>query len=652
MARIKGSLLLRQFVLRLVLYRLFIPLLCLGWIALIGAAYMEFKEINVEQMQIAKSISTMVEHYIDQGSSVLNAVAMAGQEAGPQNVAFFMKSTIQSNCYFDTLYYLDAENKIRFMTPNNTRYEGMDLSNLPVIQMAESNKNYSISRPFISLRTGEPTVYLVSPLSSEGYILGELNLGLLQNEIANISSNKDFIFILDQMGKLLAHPDPQLVKQQNNFSNLRIFENSRVSDTSMLYNYDGKKVLASAAHIGDTGWVVVDQIPLTVLLQSYGWCLFLILTLSFLIWFTVVVNLRKQFQKYIISPLEQLSQETNAITEGNFNHIFSLSTVPGMFIEIKNLAEDFTYMSNSLKLREAAMIELNEKLEEEIKVLNCTKAELTLAKKEADKANIAKSNFISNVSHELRTPITVILSIVQLMEKNTEDETPTTNRKIEKHIRSMKQNCYRLLRLVNNIIDVTQIDAGFTSLDLKNLNIVSLIEDIVTSVIDYAKYKGISVIFNTDEEELFMAVDRNKIERIILNLLSNGIKFTPRNGEINIDVSTSDDHNQVHISIEDTGIGIPEEKKQLIFERFQQIDDSFTRDNEGSGIGLSIVKAFVELHGGTISVSSEIGHGSRFLIRLPVRVLENEQNYPESKTPNNSAHSVQLLNVEFSDIYF
>lgn len=309
-----------------------------------------------------------------------------------------------------------------------------------------------------------------------------------------------------------------------------------------------------------------------------------------------------------------------------------------------------TDRTRELERTNSILEEVNGILEEEIEKYSKTEAELIKAKVEADKANIAKSNFIANLSHELRTPITVILSGLQLIEANIHNNIVENQQNFCNYIKTIKQNCYRLLRLINNIIDVTKIDGGFRNLDLKNLDIINLIENITTSVVEYAKLKGITVIFDTDAEERVIAVDPDKIERILLNLLSNAIKFTPKQGHIFVNILN--ESTKIIISVEDTGIGIPIEKKEVIFEKFQQLDNTFTRKNEGSGIGLSIVKAFVELHDGKISVFSELGKGSKFIIELTVKKLDEDGSQKPQIQTKNSIGSVDVLNIEFSDIYF
>lgn len=264
--------------------------------------------------------------------------------------------------------------------------------------------------------------------------------------------------------------------------------------------------------------------------------------------------------------------------------------------------------------------------------------------------DILKSDFLSTVSHELRTPINLIMSTLQLMNLNISMSAtqPLDQTKCKRHISIMKQNCYRLTRLINNLIDVTKIDAGYLSLNLSNNNIVSVVEEITLSIVDYIEEKGLSIIFDTEIEEKILACDPEKIERIMLNLISNAIKFTEPGGEIRVNIYDKGD--AISICIKDTGIGITKEKQKFIFERFMQVDTSLTRNNEGSGIGLSLVKSLVEMHKGTIKVISELRQGSEFIIELPVYTVDSPDDMASTNTSLQG--NIEKINIEFSDIYF
>ncbi len=258
-----------------------------------------------------------------------------------------------------------------------------------------------------------------------------------------------------------------------------------------------------------------------------------------------------------------------------------------------------------------------------------------------------KTEFFSSVSHELKTPISIILGAIKLIDQSKSDHI-TEEKKAAKHFEAIKHNCYRLLRLINNILDITKIDSGFINIYPVNCNIVYLIEEITQSVAPYARNKNITLEFDTEDEEIFTAVDIDKIERIILNLLSNAIKFTPFGGIIKVNVGIAGD--KVYISIKDTGLGIPQNKQSTIFERFKQVNSSLTREFEGSGIGLSLVKSFVSLHEGDIKLISEENKGSEFIIELPI--CSCEYNKMDNTYINNSQDKIiDAINIEFSDIY-
>ncbi|WP_147568577.1 PAS domain-containing sensor histidine kinase, partial [[Clostridium] dakarense] len=227
-----------------------------------------------------------------------------------------------------------------------------------------------------------------------------------------------------------------------------------------------------------------------------------------------------------------------------------------------------------------------------------------------------KNEFFANISHEFKTPLNIILGTIQLIDKYIKSGSMQNTEIIDlnKYMRPIKQNSYRLLRLVNNLIDMTRIDTGYYELNTENSNIVSIIEDITMSVTQYIENKGINLIFDTNEEELILACDPDRIERIMLNLISNAIKYTDKNGEIKVCVNCNKD--RVQVSVKDNGIGICKDKIDMIFDRFMQVDNSLTRRCEGSGIGLSLVKSLVEMHDGKINVYSEVGKGSEFVFEI------------------------------------
>ena len=259
-----------------------------------------------------------------------------------------------------------------------------------------------------------------------------------------------------------------------------------------------------------------------------------------------------------------------------------------------------------------------------------------------------QQEFFANISHELRTPLNLIFGSLQLI-KSVEKEVLEKRNSLNKYIDIIDQNSKRLLKLVDNLIDSTRMKCGYYEYKPKNYDIVSFVENISMSVADFAKQNNIDLIFDTDVEEKIMAFDLEKLERIMLNLLSNSIKYNKAQGQI--EVLLNDCNDTFVIRVKDTGVGIPSDKLMYIFERFRQVENRFNKSTEGSGIGLSLVKDLIEIQGGTIEVKSELGVGSEFIIKLPVKILSDDSNIDKVYFNNDYHDLVKRMNIEFSDIY-
>ena len=259
-----------------------------------------------------------------------------------------------------------------------------------------------------------------------------------------------------------------------------------------------------------------------------------------------------------------------------------------------------------------------------------------------------QQEFFANISHELRTPLNLIFGSLQLI-KSVEKEVLEKRNSLNKYIDIIDQNSKRLLKLVDNLIDSTRMKCGYYEYNPKNYDIVSFVENISMSVADFAKQNNIDLIFDTDVEEKIMAFDLEKLERIMLNLLSNSIKYNKAQGQI--EVLLNDCNDTFVITVKDTGVGIPSDKLMYIFERFRQVENTFNKSTKGSGIGLSLVKDLIEIQGGTIEVKSELGVGSEFIIKLPVKILSDDSNIDKVYFNNDYHDLVKRMNIEFSDIY-
>jgi PAS domain S-box-containing protein len=274
---------------------------------------------------------------------------------------------------------------------------------------------------------------------------------------------------------------------------------------------------------------------------------------------------------------------------------------------------------------------------------------LQMSNEALSKALDMKDEFLSLISHEFRTPLTIIISAIQML---TSQYVSELSDKSKGYFNIIRQNANRQLKLVNNILDITRINAGVLTLHSVNMDIVPLARLIMESIRPYAERKNIGISFTVDTEKIIMGVDEEKFERILLNLLSNAIKYTPKGKSVNIKLSKRKVNKKTVACIQllDEGIGIPADKQEHIFERFGQVDTVLSRQAEGTGIGLYLTRMFVEMMGGEIKLSSKLGEGSTFTVLLPVTKIKDTKS---EKMISEMADSriIQYTAIEFSDVY-
>jgi len=246
-----------------------------------------------------------------------------------------------------------------------------------------------------------------------------------------------------------------------------------------------------------------------------------------------------------------------------------------------------------------------------------------------------KSRFFANISHEFRTPLTLILGPIEKLRSYIKDNEPA------KDLDMMKQNAHRLQRLINQLLNLSQIESGKMKLRASEENIVALIYGYVQSFESLAKQKQIDFIFDSSLENYQLMVDRQKVEIIMNNLLSNAFKFTEKGGKIKVSILSKDEGIQINVS--DTGIGIKDEDLKQIFNRFYQADSGHSRDYEGTGIGLALTRELVELHHGTINIESKVDSGTTVFIFLPAGTEHlNKEDLVSSSSPEHK-EDVELL---------
>jgi len=238
--------------------------------------------------------------------------------------------------------------------------------------------------------------------------------------------------------------------------------------------------------------------------------------------------------------------------------------------------------------------------------------------RQIEAANRHKSEFLANMSHELRTPLNAIIGFSEVLQERLFGE---LNDKQAEYTSDILTSGQHLLSLINEILDLSKVEAGRMELELAPFDLPLAIDNARTFVRERAVKHGITLDVDVDDRLGEYVGDERKIKQILLNLLSNAVKFTPEGGRISITANKTD--NGAEISVSDTGIGIAPEDQPKIFEEFRQVGSDSTHKIEGTGLGLTLAKKFVELHGGKIWVESEVGKGSTFTFTLPQTAMPN-----------------------------
>ncbi len=305
---------------------------------------------------------------------------------------------------------------------------------------------------------------------------------------------------------------------------------------------------------------------------------------------------------YITNPLTEFYKGADRVAKGDFDHSVDVKTGD----ELEGLADGFNRMASALKEREAKLLSL-------LKVADKINEELIAASQH-------KSSFLANISHELKTPLTHILGFSELLKMEAGGKLPDTYRRYADYIYKSGKD---LLELINSMLEVTRA-SGVAEPELKKFPVNKAIDEVVKKIGSDADKKKLDFKVEVDKELGLLKADRNMFSQILTSLLSNAIKFTPKGGSVRLVVSQTVEVEErvLKMVVEDTGIGIRPEDKETVFESFEVGDLTPTREFGGLGIGLALTKRFVEFHGGKITIESELGKGSTFVVLLPIGRVE------------------------------
>lgn len=461
--------------------------------------------------------------------------------------------------------------------------------------------------------------------NSKEYIV---SLNILQNFLLDLSViHDDYIFAINNEGYVLFNisspfrvgdklplDEDTLIKLRTQIVSGNFYINDPNTSIQSMNLFHSLPYLNLKLVVGNENRFVFYELNK---IENYAWKIFLITIPVILLLSFFVSRFQNNRFKKISTAIKEFSNENFSvrIEEGFFREVD----------EVDDLVSAFNFMAEELekfhRININKIIEVNDKLVK-------ANIELADAKALAEEANKAKTQFLANMSHDIRTPLNAIIGFTQIIEQD--DEYSKLHPALKNHINGISLSGKNLIELINNILDLSKIEAGRMELNEEGINVKILFQSIYSINNSQAQAKDIAMHFNIDPDlPDFILTDRTKLNQILMNLCSNAIKFSPKNS--NIKLSAVQKNNFIEFSVSDEGIGIPKEKLSTIFEAYEQSDKTITSKFGGTGLGLSIVKKITELMGGKIFVQSEPGVKTCFSVLLPLRPFLIEKEKKENR---------------------
>jgi signal transduction histidine kinase/CheY-like chemotaxis protein len=370
--------------------------------------------------------------------------------------------------------------------------------------------------------------------------------------------------------------------------------------TGLSVDYRRERVIAHWRYIPIVGWGLVAKIDEKEAFASIkslrNYIMFF--SLSFILFLIVIAF---WISKKIVDPLDSLNKFTDRVSSGDYSVYPEAKTED----ELGQLTVSFINMTKKLQKYHTHLEEL---VEDRTAKLSFSNAELA-------KASRLKDEFLANMSHELRTPLNSILGLSEALQ---EEIYGGLNQKQTDKIRNIEESGRHLLNLINEILDLSKIEAGKMVLEYSKISIDGLLQSSLRFIKQIAFKKRIKVSSTISSSIETFQADEKRMKQILVNLLSNSVKFTPEGGKLGLDIDVDDENQTISFSVWDTGIGIKPEHLETLFQPFVQIDSKLSRQYEGTGLGLALVRKLTDLHNGSISVESEPDKGSRFTITIPL----------------------------------
>jgi len=639
--------------LKLIVPYLIVSILTLAIIS--GLIYYNFNTQNYSTQELQEEIllraSSEVNYYVENIKNELNLVGknIFCIECAQENNRKVLKSLIDDNPSISEIAVVDSEGKEKTKI---IRHGAEISSELKDVSTQDKFKkaikgDYYLGPVYIS-EYDLPFISMSLPIINEnntkiGVLYAEVDLSPMWDTISRIKVKKTgYVYVVDKEGTLIAYRDISLVKKNLDLKYIQGVKNflNDIHTSETYTSFNDENVIGNWETIGVTGWGLIIELPIEEVFQELLPLLLtaavsIILSISFIVIVLMIIF------KGLLKPLSYLQKGVAEIKSGNLD--YSIKTTSRD--EIGELAAAFNQMIIDLKIYRDQIKKHEEDLEQRVAertkeldtkvneltdmktaILNMmddmddanrelikTQEELKESLRKLKETDIKKDQFISIAAHELKTPLTSIHGFSQLLQNRAVAE---SKEKRNKYLNIMDHETKRLAKLVTDILDLSRVDLGTLKLALEEVNVNELMENMEKELNVQMKEKGLQSEYDIEKNLPKIVTDTERLTEILINVINNAVKYTPK-GKITVKVFREKEN--VHFMVKDTGIGIAKENQQYIFNRFYQVDSSYTRSAGGVGLGLSLCQEFVNALGGRIWFNSELGKGSEFHFTLPIK---------------------------------
>jgi signal transduction histidine kinase len=554
----------------------------------------EIQTVREKHLLIARNLSGVLDRYITDVEEGFRAVVASADENG----AHPAMTRLLRSLSFHHVCVLNSKNQVTqslIHQPAGKKPLGISMTTRRNLRDLATGFKGDILISDLMQDEGTSYFYLLKRLEHGRLAVGVLSTQFIRGvQRSIIFGQRGHSMIVDKKGRVVAHPKKEWERTAKDVSKISIVQKMMHGDSGVMTFYSPPMkadMIAGYTIVPRSGWGVMVPQPMQELRAQATEVRYFTLAIS-AFGILIAVMISWWLAKFLARPLVVVEQAATRIANGNT--YAELAPLPAHSPkELESLHKSFARMFDEIRERQNSLL---------------------IAKTQSEEANRAKSEFLANMSHELRTPLNAIVGFSELIKGETFG--PIKEKRYVGYADDILHSGYHLMSIIDDVLDMSKIEAGHFSPKKTKFDLSEVAGECVRMTAEQARQKSVAFKSDLSKEIPPVFADEKMIKQVILNLLSNAIKFTEAKGSVTLKTALDENGNYM-ISVADTGPGIAQENLEIIFEPFRQIDSTIERQHGGTGLGLPLVKAMIDMHGGTLAIDSELGSGTTITLTIP-----------------------------------